>query len=448
MSDELIEARAFLDAMIPLLEAAERSEAMLRRRLGTAFSIASYSVGGYEVPLNRIIADLLDPHGPHGQGGAFLKLFLDQIAPDISSDELCDWAVIPSCRTRCGRYVDIALFNGRRIAIYVESKPWAEEGTWQLRDYAVDLLDRPHEQKWLLFLPGSADREPQTLNSETRHRLGAGFVTMPFQRCGERRSVLRWLEQCMGVCEADNVRVFVSDLAKYLDAEFPNQSERKSMSDDPFAVALRDTVLKNPRHLELVLRFERMAPDLKRTVAFNFIGKLKRTLEVNNPGWIVENSFEDFESKYQSLGMRKASWPKGWAVRLSMEGDHFMDFRIGFCCPSREQHLRDDQLDPRTPLAGPEDSAIIQKALTSPLIAIGEKIGTTAWWPGYCHLPVRPPLRDWNEAETFLLLAGLQSMPDGSGTLDRFVDWFQDLAHAAETRVDTILAGHAHAGSR
>jgi hypothetical protein len=321
MSDEIVEARIFLDAMVPLLEVAERSEAMLRRRLGTAFRIAAYSVGGYEIPLNKIIADLLDPRGPHGQGGTFLRLFLEQLGPDLPPHELQDWAVIPSYRTRHSRYVDIALFRGSSAAIYIESKPWAGEGDQQLQDYAVDLIGRSHEQKRLLFFPGTADRKPQTLTSETQQRLGASFVTVPFQHCGERPSIVRWLEQCAGACEADNVRIFVSDLAKYLDAEFPNESERKSMSDDPFAMALKSTILKNKNYMELVLRFERIAPELKRTVAHNFLDELKSQLEINNRGWVVDNDFEDFE-RYQSLAFRKASWPKGWAVRLSMESAH------------------------------------------------------------------------------------------------------------------------------
>ena len=181
MKVDVCTARTFLDAMAPLLKAAERSEAMLRRRLGTAFRIAEYAVRGYEVPLNRIIADLLDPRGPHGQGPTFLKLFLARLVPDLTINDSKQWSVVPNHRivvtsqkTRRDRYVDIALFEGASAAaIYIESKPWALEGFEQLRDYAVDLLDRSDEQKRLLFLPGMADRKQQTLTPEIEQELGS-----------------------------------------------------------------------------------------------------------------------------------------------------------------------------------------------------------------------------------------------------------------------------------
>ena len=58
---------AFLDEMVPVVDSAERSVALLRRKFGIAFRIAEYSVRGQEVPLNRILGDLLDPRGSHGR---------------------------------------------------------------------------------------------------------------------------------------------------------------------------------------------------------------------------------------------------------------------------------------------------------------------------------------------------------------------------------------------
>jgi hypothetical protein len=127
---------------------------------------------------------------------------------------------------------------------------------------------------------------------------------------------------------------------------------------------------------------------------------------------------------------------------------HFKDFVIGFSCPTQEQHLRDGSLDSKTPLAEPDYSARIQKVLTNPLIAIGEKIRARPWWPAYCYLPTQPPLRNWDEAKTFLLLAGLEKMPDDSTALSKFVDWFQDLANAVEKCVDSILIHHGQPGNR
>ena len=149
--------KAKLGASPPTLPSC-RQRSHAPRQSGDCFSDRLRASG--EVPLNKIIADLLDPRGPHGRG-AFLKLFLGQVEADLHSYQLEDWVVVPSYQTRRGRYADIALFKGSSAAIYIESKPWAAEGDEQLQDHAVDLIGQIHERKWLLFLPGTA-REDRT----------------------------------------------------------------------------------------------------------------------------------------------------------------------------------------------------------------------------------------------------------------------------------------------
>jgi PD-(D/E)XK nuclease superfamily protein len=138
LDEEAREALAFVDAMVPVLHVAERTDALLRRKIGTAFRIAKYAVNG-EVSLNQIFADLLNPRGSHGQGVVFLKLFVEMLPRKIRGEASEKWRVVPSHRTETGRYVDLALFCSTDLAIYIESKPWAEEGHKQLGDYAEDL---------------------------------------------------------------------------------------------------------------------------------------------------------------------------------------------------------------------------------------------------------------------------------------------------------------------
>lgn len=74
-----VNALRFLDSVVPVLDAAERTDGIFRRKLGSAFRIADYTVGGYEVPVNRILGDLLDPRGRDGQRHTFLELFLEMV---------------------------------------------------------------------------------------------------------------------------------------------------------------------------------------------------------------------------------------------------------------------------------------------------------------------------------------------------------------------------------
>jgi hypothetical protein len=184
----------------------------------------------------------------------------------------------------------------------------------------------------------------------------------------------------------------------------------------------------------------------RQTVITSFIDELKCALELNGSGWIAELIFTA-GTRSPRLALRKHSWPRGWAVCLCPERAPFRNFVIGFRCPSQKRHLREENLDPHTPLAAPQDSMSIRRALTKPLGAIGDRVRIRPRWAACCHLPSKPPLRHWNEADAVLLLGGLESMPDGSPAVGSFVYWFWDLAHAAEASVDAALSRTAHAGS-
>ena len=91
--------RALLDAMLPVMRAAEQTDLLLRRKLGTAFRIADYAVGGNEVPLNKILANLLSPQGTHGQGDLFLRRFLEFLPLGKAEDFSGKWHVVPNYPT-------------------------------------------------------------------------------------------------------------------------------------------------------------------------------------------------------------------------------------------------------------------------------------------------------------------------------------------------------------
>jgi hypothetical protein len=61
----------------------------------------------------------------------------------------------------------------------------------------------------------------------------------------------------------------------------------------------------------------------------------------------------------------------------------------------------------------------------------------TQWWPAYTLLP--EPFRNWDTAETLLLLSGFAKLADGCLAVDRFAEWFQTLAQATGVIVDAIV---------
>jgi hypothetical protein len=329
----------FLRTMIPTMGSADRIDALMRRKMGTTFSIAKYAVAG-EVSLNQIFADLLNPRGPHGQGGAFLKLFVEMFPGDLKVDREEEWFAVPNHPTVKGRLVDVALFRSRDAAIYVECKPWAAEGHDQLSDYAEDLLGRAERQKILVFVPGRQDREPVTLSPELKARLGeSGHVKIAYARKGARSSIVQWLERCAAVSEADNVRVFINDLKHYLDSEFPGDMGSVPMDGDPFVDLVIDSVRNDENLTKTVLRLELVASRLRTDIVNQFLGKLKEQLDKKmGSEWVVERDTFNFDDTYNSLWLKKKNWPRYWGVAIENQKRGLKDLLIGSPAPPRRPY--------------------------------------------------------------------------------------------------------------
>lgn len=69
-----------------------------------------------ETKHSRILAFLLDPKETHGQGGAFLKLFLDKLEFDITNFNEKEWKVFVERNN-----IDI-LLQSNSISIVIENK--------------------------------------------------------------------------------------------------------------------------------------------------------------------------------------------------------------------------------------------------------------------------------------------------------------------------------------
>ena len=173
-----------LQELTPHLHAARAVEHELDRHLARRFNVFRY-LRDDELGLSRIIADLLDPTGEHGQGTTFLEAMLELlgVAPE-GGDSVRPGRDVPGKRTaaatwkgRFGRLRSAAagkirvvqergLPTGRRIDITVdiptddgtfclafENKPRADDQPGQCRDYLKFLEKQYGERCLLVYLP-------------------------------------------------------------------------------------------------------------------------------------------------------------------------------------------------------------------------------------------------------------------------------------------------------
>lgn len=139
---------------------------------------------------SKLLAELLDPKGTHGQATFFLERFLDRIQlghlkSQISGPSGQVWVRLEHPITATGR-VDLIVRCNRRLVLVIENKIHSDEGEdpdglKQLKKYWAWLQDQPEAEKVLVFL---------TVHDE----LGS---VPEAKRLSYSRDIRAWLQDCL-----------------------------------------------------------------------------------------------------------------------------------------------------------------------------------------------------------------------------------------------------------
>lgn len=211
-----------LDYYLSVSQVARRS---LARVVAPSFSVFDY-IQPNENMLSTIIAELLNPHGDHGQGDIFLRKFLAILGPvkgrpgDWETADLSDAVVVKEARTAYlendKRRIDICIelsdSNDIKYGIGMENKPWAIEQEAQLSDYNKH-LSRQYDERYVIVFLCPTGRHAESIAPQTWIALKKAdrAVVMTYTS-----GLLRWLEDCHRWCQADKVRHFLKDFMAYI----------------------------------------------------------------------------------------------------------------------------------------------------------------------------------------------------------------------------------------
>ena len=210
--------RAFFAGLTPAISVAVEAQRRLDRVAATNFSVFHYFKENENL-VSGIFADLLRPNGSHGQGTAFLRLFLEEL--DVAKKPcirgIGDYGSLDRCLvyteypTPAGRRIDIVLRLGDKW-IGVENKPWAGEQPQQLQHY-LEFMRQRDPQACVLYLSGDGD-DAKTILDEDH------YLKIPYGRMRNGPSVAHWVAECCRSCDAENVLSFLNDLLKYIERKF------------------------------------------------------------------------------------------------------------------------------------------------------------------------------------------------------------------------------------
>lgn len=267
-------------------------ERELDRRLANRFNVLSY-LRTDELGLSRIVADLLDPHGTHGQGTYFLKRLLGMIGssgmPGGSIPTL-DSSSIRVTRERATddlRRLDISVellsSTGDHICIAIENKPYAADGETQVQSYLEFLRCNYRDQFLLIYLSPHGGRP--SIDSLPTDAPIDGLATMAYCPHAENVttdpstprlsfSLADWLNECWRSCAVDRLRWFLRDAENFCHSTFGGAVITSSEQKE-----IRNFILASDENAHTALSVFNAWPQIRDEIVRAFLATLCAQLE-------------------------------------------------------------------------------------------------------------------------------------------------------------------------
>ncbi len=193
----------------------------IARETGESFNIFEIArIDEKEVIVCRVIAELLNPKGRHGQGGAFLKIFLvDCLGYHHYTDRDVKRAMINTEYPADGRRIDIAIKIGYEF-IPIEVKIYAGDQPDQCYDYCKYARRYDNEAK-VVYISLYGDLPVKESRKDLKD---CDIIPISFSI-----NILSWLKKCLALPETNRKTPVREILIQFISAikKITNQLEDK-----------------------------------------------------------------------------------------------------------------------------------------------------------------------------------------------------------------------------
>ena len=436
--------RGFLDGLRPQLELARKVESELDRRMARRFNVLDY-ISTSELGLSRVIADLLNPNAAHGQGVLFLDLLLRGLKLDFKAKHArveTEYTIRINGRLRRLDILVVVESQDDRRCLAIENKPYAEDGSGQVRDY-LDYLRHEYERDGaarhcLIYLSGSGEmpeKSSVTLERLEQEKAHGGFAVMSYCRDTSPSvaegdddalflpdyTLADWFRDCRRACDVDRLRWFLGDAEAFCRRRFGGNT--MDATGDHI-----DEVLM--RQLGVVAEVARRWPGIRAEVLKRFGDGLKERVE-KKLGFDVRCahtlSNPALPRYHTGISVYRTSWElKDQSVSIRAEaGDHFhkgMDWIIGVGTLAR-----DDAGEP-----GRQEMYESLRQQLADTKVLGTPDRVTKLWPWIKK--VEKEWRLWDDD----MVVKLARKPDALE--DYFVTRFCQIFEAAKDSIDKAVA--------
>jgi hypothetical protein len=207
--NEMENMQKLLNEVSVILECNEEK----RRASGLDFNILQVlGVSSKEVPVCRLICELLNPHGSHGKGILFLESFLKNVLKqsDFSADEMKSAVITKEELIDNDRRIDLFVRIAGRV-FPIEVKLYAPDQERQCVEY-YEYAKRYDESAVIYYL--TLDRHEPSTDSKGYLKPGEGE---PLQLISFADEIAIWLQDCLEKNEIRQNRVLQPVLEQFLD---------------------------------------------------------------------------------------------------------------------------------------------------------------------------------------------------------------------------------------
>ncbi|MBP2442695.1 PD-(D/E)XK nuclease family protein [Rhizobium leguminosarum] len=327
-----------------------------------------------ENTLSRVIAELFDPSGSHGQGLLFLNGLLSTIGiPRLN--RLDTVKVRREVLTRAKRRIDVVIETSHYV-IGIENKPWAPQQKNQLGDYLDELkADLRGRKPVLIFL---SHQQAQTAVKEA--------IRVPYYNSEEKAATLySVLKKLTGEIKASAPKLFVEDFLRYIEIEFGGDYV-DTPADKPFIDAVNaefDDLQRRKAIASVLLSQETLHIRILDEIGDHVLAEVRANV---NSDFEASCPFEDVTpkiseclwQKWTPYGLRRPSWPTNCHVAIEAGTGWMNEIIFGVRCPDI-----DKLYDKDTQLASPGRRSLDNMGASIPG---GRK---TNYWPRYKYFPER-----------------------------------------------------------